>query len=300
MWEQDYKKKLKDLASLLYPFILDMINTAAKAIGIVWSLLEIGSGTLKSMEKFELKVIYIVAPAVLAACWSLYRSIRQYFCHEVKIPHSEQRQGGVIAVSRGDLLKKTDGSMLIGINDELKTRPDEIGEGSIHQHLALKYKDVIEERFNVVKETFNEKGIGPCYDMGTAFDWTRGDSSYIFLVMSSMHDASHAIASTKNLKKAIYAFFHNQTNINIKNKTLYCPVLGTGPGGIPLPPERVIIELCRQFVLYKTSSAETGSDRIRRLEIVVWPPDARNMDWNDMLRHLDSIVYTCRGCIDSI
>ncbi len=262
------------------------------ALGVAWTVFEVfDHWKINPLpEKCQLP-IFLAVIFVTLICYALC-DIWQVFFFSCKIGSSCK-----IRIRIGNILKKKNGTILIGINNELDTNPRRIGDGSIHEQLISKQKD------NSLLNEFEKerKQIESLAEMGHSFPWQDGQQSYLFLVMSSLTQAHVPKARSSDLLTAMRKLFDSQDSLVIQSRTLYVPVIGTGEAAVRLSHADVIKLIAREYIISEARSTPENPQRIQTLEIVVYGKDFFNIgfiaEWHSLCQDIRTMAEQCSACI---
>src|SRR5699024_108585 len=98
------------------------------------------------------------------------------------------------------------------------------------------------------------------------------------------------------MSQSIRELFSRQSELQIQNSTVFCPLLGTGEAGINLSKDEVITMIIGMFIDCCRRRTQEESDRIKRLNIVVYWKDFWKINWSELNRSLHICVEECRNC----
>ena len=216
-------------------------------------------------------------------------------CHHTARVHSS---GNSIQVDfADDILSCHDGSILVGINDELICTPDRIGPKSLHKQVLDSYgPDWMNRVFAQARQNATPDADG-CYPMGYAFTADSPDSdkthSFVFLVMSKLHqNAAGAQTTEKDVYQALIQLFRRR-DILIRNHTLYAPPLGTGEASLSIDKQDMAKRIALAFA---RSTVQTMS--VHKLHIVLRASMRNDIDMAALNADIDQFAQRCSVCSD--
>lgn len=198
-----------------------------------------------------------------------------------------------IRIRIGNILDRTNGNIIVGVNEQLITSPGELGPSSIHMQLTRHpgWRSYLEEIFEEQKEKVARGDAENCF-----FQKFLGDQHIIFLPMSNLHDQQVVTTTTNMVSDRLEKLFSNQGQLRIKNQTVYCPLLGTGEAGIHLSKEETIKMIVRIFIRCCENMTSDSADKIKHLEIVVYWKDIGEINWMSLNQELKFIICNCDKC----
>lgn len=190
-----------------------------------------------------------------------------------------------ITIKPGNIIRKKDGSIVVGINNQRKTGLKELAENSIHWQLVKKYGE------NKFKELFRKANV----IQKVLFKETIDNKHFIFLCMS---DVENGIARTtkQQLEGALKILFENQDQFDVFNKRIYFPILGTGGGGIGLSKQDTIKLEISLFLDHLRKKTAESIERIDELNIIVYWKDINQIDWEELETWLEMYKSYCMDC----
>lgn len=266
---------------------LEVFRFIFEVIGGLWTIIEIMEKCLPDMLITQMAVgnmKVILYPALLCGVGKIIYIVRTELFPTYKFGEKQ------VKICCGDILKKKDGTIVIGVNEQLKTKRHEVEEHSIHAQFIKKYgtKDI--------GEIFDNHGAFPDAEKQKAFAGKVNGRSLIFLKMSDLEEDGIPTTTVTRLKDSVRELFENQASLKVVNGTVYCPLLGTGASGGSMERAEVIQLLAREFLRVQPCLKEDGTDRIKTLVIVIYKKDFVRLDWISLKEELDSMFSACPGC----
>ena len=228
----------------------------------------------------------------------LYAAVSLY-CRKHKVSNTTKS----ICVKPCDLAKQKDGSILVGVNNELTCDTERISHSSLHYQILLKYRaehgeDWMKERFQKEFEAHAVSagpGLPRRVPYGYSFEMKSPDrvgenegQSFVFLVSSQLNQPEAASAPTQSLKEAIDRFFSEPHPYTCRMNRLYMPLLGTGAAANTIDKQRLIDYMAFQFT--------NKPNNIHELVISFrWRTLRKDLTLTTVHEHLQSITEKCRG-----
>lgn len=170
----------------------------------------------------------------------------------------------------------------------MKTLRNRIGKRSIHAQMIDIYgQDKMNKIFREGKDQI---------DSGKNFFCSEMDKKlFVFLCMSDIEEDGAARVTIEQLKNSIDSLFLNQNYINVLERKMCFPILGTGAGGVCMEKEEIIKLIIRHFVNFQKGLSSTSTQKIDELNIVVGWKDIGKIDWEELKEW--SILF-CEYCIE--
>lgn len=97
-------------------------------------------------------------------------------------------------------------------------------------------------------------------------------------------------------KKGLYRLFHQRADLKIREKTLYCPLLGKGAAASSLDYNTVIELIIVKFLVFQQARDSSSTDRIEKLVIVVRFNDFAKIDHMRLHKEINTMISKCCGC----
>ncbi len=258
-------------------------------LGAVWTVMEVVGWCFPEwwfVAFYNENSFIVILPGILSALYTLYVELR------CKIECEIRAKKVVICV--GNLLNKKDGTVVIGINQELETNKDKVAENSIHWQMIQKYgQDKMDAVFKVEREKRGKK----CF-----FKARLDGRDYLFLCMSALKDG---VASTnlQMLHTAVRDIFVKAEATPIRNHRIYFPVLGTGAGGLRIAhgegsndKTEAVKRIIKWFFDFELHAADAVQNRIDEIKIVVYWKDIRKIKWEELNLWLKRYKDYCIDC----
>lgn len=269
-----------DILKLFFQYIKNVMS----AIGAAWSALDIMENFLLQLEDVQLKkdIILFVAGCAAVLCLIHYIYLLLFFTCDLGIADTS------IKIRYGNILKKKNGTVVIGINQELKTDKNEIGRNSIHYqivdaNLVPNIKELFKKEKNRLEKNENGNQIAP---MGTSFSWNGDNKHYLFLVMSRLLRDQTPQATREDIQTAIKTLFNQQETLDIEKGNLYIPLVGTGEAGVRISRNESIKMIVSEYIASHAREDQKNPNHIKVLEIVIY--------WRDILKYgvLTDFIHT--------
>lgn len=265
--------------------IAEAIKAFCVAVGAVWSVFEFLSYYFPDNQKIQEvtgNIGWILIPALLFGVYKVSRTLKMTFYPTYRIGNK------TIKIRVKNILKCKKGTIVAGVNEQLKTSKEEIGETSIHYQLVHMNEERIREIFETHKQSSN---VSQRFFQGKV-----DDLDIIFLKMSDLPHEQKATTSAAKLEESFYELFHHQEKLTVKSKTLYCPLLGKGAASAPVSYNDVVKMMIRNFLAFQKSMNGESTDRIETLVIVVYRKDFKKIDYVSLHRDLKNMIANCYGC----
>ena len=199
---------------------------------------------------------------------------------------------GELCIKYGNLLHQKRSSIVVNINNEIRTpqKPN----GSLHWKIVSGRggedfrKGLEEERKNL---------NGQKAPMGYIIDLNHKRKHVLFLVSATLHEKGKSMSNPDDLMKAYHELFSNQAGFQAKNHTMSIPVSGTGRAGINMTFEEVIEMIAREYIICCVQREPNSTKRIHKLNIIIYPKDRKNIkDWNALCSKIDAMAQLCGEC----
>ena len=247
---------------------------------------------------------HIDVPPVIAAPWNvlyvtIFCTIAIYFLplFSVLRMHNSDRE---LCIRPGNILRKRNSSIVIGINDTLSCDLNDIGEHSIHhQLLKLDVDDKIKQCFNDQKTSDKQTAASEQNASGETKKWkygylftcdvSRKNQSFVFLVMSSLHKPGTVLTNPRDLQKSITQLFQSENDYVIKRGHLVIPLIGTGSAGVEMTKHDVI----KMIACTYCSRTPGDCHGITRLTIKIQWRDYLKMNIHSIIKELKWIAENC-------
>lgn len=274
--------------SFIWKIFKQIILYVFSMIGTVWSIMEIFTGIFPELsflsELAANKWSYIVPAAVSGFFRMGYLLINEVFTVHKFSDWS-------ISVKPGNILKKANGNIIIGVNSDLKTTEDVIAPSSIHMQL-LKEKP---ENAETLKNIFESHRQSSSSDR-LFFQGEVNGKGIIFLVMSDLIDAKIACTTVKQVEGALQELFEHQNALHIIDGTVYCPLLGTGQAGVSLTLQEAVLLIVKNYLKHCGCLSEDDTDKIKRLNIIVNVKQIFKIDWIALNEEIGLMIKQCKAC----
>lgn len=233
------------------------------------------------------EVSYIIIPSVcIAVIYGVFLLKDRYY---ISCSISDKQ----IIISPGNILRKKNGAILVGVNNELITNPALIGRKSIHREIVRRYGEArISEEFRREKELRQRQGELRQHDF---FTMELDGKQFIFLIMSRIQMPEVPATSKAEIQKALNDFLNSHTDIRIDSNRLYCPLLGTGASDVNALADEMVDLIVREFVKFLKQN-HGDMNRIKDFRIVVYWKDFFRVDWKEIRRKVDCLMENCQEC----
>lgn len=182
---------MRALSMYIFKMLSEAIKTFATISGIIWSaiqLIDYFFSQNSAIQEYTGNIKIIWVPALVFAAGRLAYVLKKDFFPTYKYKDKK------IEIRVGNILKCKKGTIVVGVNHQLKTLAKDIGESSIHKQLIDKYG---EEKINVIFETHKN---GPNRQQ-TFFQGEVDILDIIFIKMSDWIGEQRVVTSTKDLEK---------------------------------------------------------------------------------------------------
>lgn len=265
-----------------------ILMAGMSVIGSLWSIITIVEVYYPEYWLVKLcrsNIFCLVIPAVTAMVLTLIIQIVKVFFLEIKYDNVK------VGIKVGNILKQSDGIIVIGVNNQFITDENKIGKNSIHNQLIKKYgQDKIAEIFS----KNNKKEIKE----RLFFQERMDDKEFLFLLMSDLNGNGVACATEEQIGRALESLFSNQSQLRVPHpqKCIYLPVLGTGETGRFRVDNKDIIFLISKFLQNEKREADVGQRRICKLYIVVYWKDIVKVNWDSLHGWLKLMQTYCIEC----
>ena len=223
-----------------WKLLYKVLACSCSIIGAIWTAKEISTGLFPGISILNAvfgDIRTFIYPAVLGGI------ARMLYLLHCEIFPTYKFDDKIIRVRIGNILKKKKGNIIIGSNEQLKTSAEEIGSQSIHKQLLEKKagnQAEIEKIFAKYKNSAHSKS--------GFFQGEVGGKAIIFLVMSTLDQPQIATTTKRKMSQSIRELFSRQSELQIQNSTVFCPLLGTGEAGINLSKDEVITMIIGMFI----------------------------------------------------
>lgn len=263
------------------------LMTTWSVMGFIWTVLEMADQifvTSTTVDAMRQNAYVLIVPAFFAGLVRLIIQIHKEFFMHYCI--GEKR----INVCFGDILKKKDGDIIVGVNKDLKTDINEVAKGSIHYQLLEKdSSDEVKKIF----ENFKKINKGEHFFQGSV-----GGRNYIFLIMSSLNSNGIANTSKKYVEESIRELFYHQERIIADNNMIWIPLIGTGAAGNNFSKGDTLVEIVKIYLKFCADKRADKCDKIHSLNIVVSRKDAKFINWTSVQAKLELLINECSTCED--
>ncbi len=264
-----------------------IMKTGFGILGGWWTVIELLNYQSISVPQF-IKTPWCVL-CIAIALTSVYYLLPLFKVIHVKESDCE------LCVRPGNILKKKNATIVVGINDILSCDRTIIGENSIHyQLMQKKYSRQVEDRLNEARLSLN----GQKAKYGTVFSVNAANYNkfFIFLVMSNISKPGIIDTKAEDLCRAITDLFKQESSLTIKNNKLFIPIIGTGPAGVGITKYNMIKAIACAYCLHRSRDGHN----ITRLTIKIRWKDYLNLDIVSIIRDLQWMAKNCccisNGC----
>lgn len=258
-------------------------ETGLTMLGLVWGVEEIAIhffGDIEWVKKFTDNVITILIPAIIMMICKLIHILVKEF--RIKCSFDSTK----IIIEIGNLLNKKNGTILVGVNNQFKTKKSEIVKGSIHSQVVERYG---ERKMGKIFEYAQEKSE-------PYIEAELGGKEFVFLCMSDITNDGAASSTEEQVKTAVKWLFENQRVIKVDKNVLYMPLLGTGGGGLNLSLQDTVKLIVEQYLAFMKQSDSESISKIDTLHIVVCLKDANKIEWDDLRKWIEHKRNYCYNC----
>ncbi len=190
-----------------------------------------------------------------------------------------------IVIKPGNIIRKKDGCIVVGINSQKETHEENLAENSIHRQLVKKYGE----------DVFLDLFANAVFIQEVFFKGQIRNKHFIFLCMSDV-DNGIACTTKQKLQCALKTLFNNQTMFDVFKRKIYFPVLGTGGSGIGLSKQDTIKLIKNAFLDCQCKKADERIERIDVLNIIVHWRDINQIDWAELNTWLQMRKNYCMDC----
>lgn len=271
-------------------FLKKVLGAGLSTTGALWTATEFceayfpGNSLLMQLCG---NAFYIFIPSMgVAVVYGIYLLKDMYY---IRYAISDKQ----IIISPGDILRKKKGAIVIGINNQLITDPDQIGRKSLHREIVRRYgEEKITEEFEKEKELRQMRGQSKQNDF---FTRELAGKQFIFLMMSRIQKPEVAATSKDEIQKAFYNLLSSHTDIRIDSNRLYCPLLGTGEGGVNASADEIAALIVWEFMKFLKEN-HGDMNRIKDFRVVVYWKDIFRVDWKEVRRKIDCLIENCQEC----
>ena len=283
-----------------YAFLLktvrDSCSKGFSIVGVVYSLLKIIHEILPSVSLApDINLSLLLLVFFVAFFSSFVLEVWTFYFQEVTITHTDKS----IGIRFGDILKKTDGSILVGINNTLEYNIEKIGKDSIQYQLSKKYgSSWMMQLFESEKEKNKDiQNTDHIYPYGYTFDGVSPDRKqhFVFLVMSGLESNRVPGTMPSYLTSAIVKLF-STNDFRCINNRLYVPALGTGRVALPLSKQNAAKNIVHIFT--RNTSAESTS--VHDLRIIFRWHSYKKIDMVSLYKDIGSYARVCCKCPSKI
>ena len=266
--------------------VLDVLKMGLAVIGMIWTVIEIGEWYFPNWKvviycQSHIRVMVIPAVVVMAGMcvWKWYQEkIITFPIGKVKVK-----------IQAGDILHKEKGVTVVGINRQLNTKLDQIGEASIHRAVLDLYGQAqLDRAFEKGKETV---GAGRLF-----FQEKLDGREFLFLCMSDLKGNSAASTTKELIQRALDDLFYNQDILRVPKGRVYFPILGTGESGSSMGKEETIQFMIERLWKFQRQVSEVSTVKIKEVEIVIYRKDFHDINWNQLKEWAGKIGQYCIDC----
>lgn len=261
---------------------------ACSILGSIWSAIQILDefcGKYHFWMRWSNCIWILIVPSVIGGFMRAIYLLKNNFFPTYKLSDK------TIRVRIGDILDKSKGNIIVGINAQLETDEQLIAPSSIHAQL-LKEKDTNQRE---LEKVFEKHKKSEDFTEGF-FQETIGGKKVIFLIMSCLSAPGVAYTSVELVKEKLYSLFSHQQKLHIENNTVFCPLLGTGETGIYLSKEDAVLMIVKIFLRHCKVMDQNSTDKIKHLQIIVCKKDSLNIDWIRLNMKLKGMIEKCNQC----
>ena len=207
------------------------------------------------------------------------------FFQRIPIPNTAK----YVSVRFGNLLRRKNGTLLVGINNTLTYDEAQIGKDSIHSQLIRKYG--IKWMRNVFEAEKKKTGL-KVYPAGYAFSAEAPDRrAYLFVVMSELKNPQVPTTELEQVRKVVQGLFASD-DFRCRNNRLYSPILGTGSAGLQNSQKDVAEQIAFEFVCADAAH----SAAVHELVLVFRWRNLSKVDLAALRRSIQQIAERCRVC----
>ena len=255
-------------------------------IGTIWSIMEIVSWYFpkwKVVEFYQNHVGTIIFPAVavmLCRGWLLWKE-EHVITFSIK--------GGKVRIRTGDILRMKHGLTVVGINRQLNTAQEQIGERSIHRAVLDKYG---QKALDLAFENGRRQ-----IEAGRQFFQEKLDGrEFLFLCMSDLNENAAASTTMDLMRNALDDLFFHQNVLRVPEGRIYIPILGTGEGGFCLNKLDTIKFIVERFGSFQRQVDENSTVKIKELCVVIYRKDNHEIDWGNLRVWAGQMGQYCMEC----
>jgi hypothetical protein len=267
-------------------------------LGGCWLIIEIVNTIFPNKVPIVGNPHFLLVPSLIL---SIIYIVPVTFCITYRVDGHDK----IIKIRLGNILRKKNGTIVIGTNDGLSTDLELVGSGSLQAQVTkLIGQEAIADQFSEAKKNsaISEDGkypYGLCFEGRAVRDkkvrfWTPSQKPYSFLyiIMSSLTAGQNANTTKEQLTQAIKQMFVETRKLKLKDATIYCPLLGTGTANVDLPKQEVAKILISQYIAH---CSENGCN-IKSFIICINWRDLQHIKLNDLRRTCEQMVVTCSNC----
>lgn len=269
----------------IFQEVYEISKISFSTMGVIWTVVNILEFYFPKhllVIKYKDDIRILLFPALITTVISLFNLIKSRYVIKYKIDDIR------IIIMVHDIFRIRNGVNVIGINNQLCTQVDKIGENSIHSKMIDKYgKEVMRDVFVKGKEKIRN---GKKY-----FQDKIKNKDFLFLPMSNVDDGAASTTITI-VNDALKNIFENQEYLRLPNGKINIPIIGTGAAGINLSKEDVIKLIIENYLDFKNKSGEEDNSKIKVLNIIVYWKDILNIDWLELNRWMKNQVDYCQKC----
>ena len=194
-----------------------------------------------------------------------------------------------VSICFGNILKKN-GAIIIGINNQLETKKENISKLSLHGQLIREHEDDLIKLFSKQKINLSSLPV----EFGTFYKKDINKKKYIFLVMSELMSQNNAKTKFNYVKQAISSMFGKfAIGEQLTVDTVYCPLLGMGAADMIAKNIDLIKLLIRLYVI--SCNKSTG---IKKFKICIYWKDIAKLKVSDFWEIKKYLKFACSNCID--
>lgn len=265
-----------------------ILTAGMSVIGGLWSVITIAEVYYPDYWLVKLcgsNIFCLIIPAAVVMVLSLIGQIVKIFFLGIKYDNVR------VGIRVGNILNKSDGVIVVGVNNQFITDENKIGKTSIHNQVVKQYgQDKIAEIFNKNNKAEVRERL--------FFQERIDDKEFLFLLMSDLDDNGVASTTQEQIGRALDSLFNNQSRLRLPHpqKCIYLPVLGTGETGRFRVDNKDIIFIISKFLQNEKREADVGQRKICKLYVVVYWKDIVKVNWDSLHGWLKLMQTYCIEC----
>ncbi len=266
--------------------VWDLVKMGFAVIGSIWTVMEIFERYFPEWEFVEYGKSHIgvmIIPAVLVVAGMCVRLLYQERVITFTI------KGVQVKIQAGDMLHKKKGLTVVGVNRQLNTKREQIGETSIHKAVLDRYGQ--EKLDRAFERGSRQVGAGRLFFQEKLEDW-----EFLFLCMSDLDENAAASTTEELMKKALDDLFSNQQMLRVPKGRVYLPILGTGEGGFCLGKEETIQFMIERLWNFQRQVSGSSTVKIKKVQIVVYWKDCHEINWKQLKEWAGKMGQYCIEC----